>query len=148
MGEGCFIVLLTLVNLKWCELRLILVELLLGKINGHKLQAYCFSRAFSLVCISGLCFIPTHRMIDTEREIDDAGATESSSKTKETEKKKRSRVKQLLGDVKKQVEFWFGDVNLHKDRFLRKLIDESDDGCKGLSIAQIHHFIYICCLVF
>uniref|UniRef100_A0A665XF28 La-related protein 7 n=1 Tax=Echeneis naucrates TaxID=173247 RepID=A0A665XF28_ECHNA len=52
----------------------------------------------------------------------------------DTEKKKRSRVKQLLGDVKKQVEFWFGDVNLHKDRFLRKIIDESDNGYVDISV--------------
>ncbi|KAF3698000.1 La-related protein 7 La ribonucleoprotein domain family member 7 [Channa argus] len=63
-----------------------------------------------------------------EREASEAGAPEPVAKNKDIEKKKRSRVKQLLGDVKKQVEFWFGDVNLHKDRFLRKLIDESDDG--------------------
>ncbi|XP_067435830.1 la-related protein 7 isoform X2 [Thunnus thynnus] len=73
-------------------------------------------------------------MIDTERGAVDAGAEEPSSKSKETEKKKRSRVKQLLGDVKKQVEFWFGDVNLHKDRFLKKLIDESDDGYVDISL--------------
>ena len=84
-------------------------------------------------------------MIDTERSTDDAGAAESSSKIKETEKKKRSRVKQLLGDVKKQVEFWFGDVNLHKDRFLRKLIDESEDGCKWQAMGQIHLFTKIFC---
>uniref|UniRef100_A0A667ZK48 La-related protein 7 n=1 Tax=Myripristis murdjan TaxID=586833 RepID=A0A667ZK48_9TELE len=52
----------------------------------------------------------------------------------ENEKKKRSRVKQLLSDVKKQVEFWFGDVNLHKDRFLRQLIDESRDGYVDISV--------------
>lgn len=71
-------------------------------------------------------------MIDSERgDAGDSGGTvESSRRNKEMEKKKRSRVKQLLCDVKKQVEFWFGDVNVHKDRFLRKLIDESDDGCK------------------
>lgn len=71
-------------------------------------------------------------MIDSERggAGDSGGTAESSRRNKEMEKKKRSRVKQLLCDVKKQVEFWFGDVNVHKDRFLRKLIDESDDGCK------------------
>ncbi|KAG7496291.1 la-related protein 7 [Solea senegalensis] len=79
------------------------------------------------------------RMIDTERGPDrvDAGPTERSSKDKDTDtekKKKRSRVKQLLGDVKKQVEFWFGDVNLHKDRFLRKLMDEADDGYVDISV--------------
>uniref|UniRef100_A0A673ARM0 La-related protein 7 n=1 Tax=Sphaeramia orbicularis TaxID=375764 RepID=A0A673ARM0_9TELE len=62
------------------------------------------------------------------------GFQKPSSEIKETEKKKRSRVKQLMGDVKKQVEFWFGDVNLHKDRFLKKLIDESDDGYVDLSV--------------
>lgn len=86
---------------------------------------------FFVSCVS--CCSLVHRMISTERGGDGgAGAAEPSSKNKEMEKKKRSRVKQLLGDVKKQVEFWFGDVNLHKDRFLKKLIDESDDGCEGL----------------
>lgn len=66
-------------------------------------------------------------MIDGERE---GRKAESHAKNKETEKKKRSRVKQLLADVKKQVEFWFGDVNLHKDRFLRKVMEESEDGCE------------------
>ncbi|XP_034532456.1 la-related protein 7 isoform X2 [Notolabrus celidotus] len=84
--------------------------------------------------MSDLCCSPTHRMIDIERGVGDAGTDEPSSKNKELEKKKRSRVKQLLGDVKRQVEFWFGDVNMHKDRFLRKLIDESDDGYVDLSV--------------
>ncbi|KAI3376498.1 hypothetical protein L3Q82_016949 [Scortum barcoo] len=87
-------------------------------------------KAYFLPCV----LASPHRMIDTERGAGDAAAAESSSKRKETEKKKRSRVKQLLGDVKKQVEFWFGDVNLHKDRFLRKLIDESDDGYVDISV--------------
>ncbi|XP_028330303.1 la-related protein 7 [Gouania willdenowi] len=65
---------------------------------------------------------------------DGAAADVGSSKEKETEKKKRSRVKQLLGDVKKQVEFWFGDVNLHKDRFLKQLIDESENGYVDISV--------------
>ncbi|XP_074518187.1 la-related protein 7 [Halichoeres trimaculatus] len=73
-------------------------------------------------------------MMDIGRGDGDAGSEEPSSKNKELEKKKRSRVKQLLGDVKKQVEFWFGDVNLHKDRYLRKLIDESDDGYVDISV--------------
>lgn len=72
-------------------------------------------------------------MIDTERE---AGEAALRSKNKEIEKKKRSRVKQLLGDVRRQVDFWFGDVNLHKDRFMKRLIEESDDGCKGTSIPR------------
>nr|XP_040037668.1 la-related protein 7 isoform X1 [Gasterosteus aculeatus aculeatus]XP_040037669.1 la-related protein 7 isoform X1 [Gasterosteus aculeatus aculeatus] len=70
-------------------------------------------------------------MIDTERE---AGEAALRSKNKEIEKKKRSRVKQLLGDVRRQVDFWFGDVNLHKDRFMKRLIEESDDGYVDLSV--------------
>ncbi|XP_077445722.1 la-related protein 7 isoform X2 [Stigmatopora argus] len=67
-------------------------------------------------------------MNDSTRGEDDGGHS------KETDKKKRSRVKQLMGEVKKQVEFWFGDVNLHKDRFLKKLIEESSDGYVDLSV--------------
>ncbi|XP_031140918.1 la-related protein 7 isoform X1 [Sander lucioperca] len=96
----------------------------------QRVQLECF-------IVSNLCACycsPRRRMIDTERGADDAGTAETSSKNKETEKKKRSRVKQLLGDVKKQVEFWFGDVNLHKDRFLKKLIDESEDGYVDISV--------------
>lgn len=28
------------------------------------------------------------------------------------------------------MEFWFGDANLRKDRFLKKEIDSTEDGCK------------------
>uniref|UniRef100_A0A8C2M0D5 La-related protein 7 n=1 Tax=Cricetulus griseus TaxID=10029 RepID=A0A8C2M0D5_CRIGR len=52
---------------------------------------------------------------------------ESTEKRKEV-KKKRSRVKQVLADIAKQVDFWFGDANLHKDRFLREQIEKSRDG--------------------
>lgn len=69
-------------------------------------------------------------MTDSERERADGRRAEPDAKNKEMEKKKRSRVKQLLADVKKQVEFWFGDVNLHKDRFLRRVMEESEDGCE------------------
>ncbi|KAM6909531.1 la-related protein 7 [Xenentodon cancila] len=73
-------------------------------------------------------------MINAEKGAGDEGAAKSSDRNKEMEKKKRSRVKQLLGDVRKQVEFWFGDVNLHKDRFLKKLIDESENGYVDISV--------------
>lgn len=83
--------------------------------------------------------------MDSERRTasDRDGTAESSRRNKEMDKKKRSRVKQLLCDVKKQVEFWFGDVNVHKDRFLRKLIDDSNDGCKELP-EQLHHLSERC----
>lgn len=69
-----------------------------------------------------------------EKGAGDAASAQTCEKSKDIEKKKRSRVKQLLSDVKKQVEFWFGDVNLHKDRFLKKLIDETDDGYVDICI--------------
>ncbi|CAI9606857.1 unnamed protein product [Staurois parvus] len=59
---------------------------------------------------------------------------ESTETRKEREKKKRSRVKQLLADIAKQVDFWFGDVNLHKDRFLREQIEKSRDGFIDISL--------------
>ncbi|XP_069599932.1 la-related protein 7 [Ranitomeya imitator] len=59
---------------------------------------------------------------------------ESAETRKDCEKKKRSRVKQLLADIAKQVDFWFGDVNLHKDRFLREQIEKSRDGYIDLSL--------------
>ncbi|XP_051563767.1 la-related protein 7-like [Myxocyprinus asiaticus] len=75
-------------------------------------------------------------MIDTEKipTGGDAASASISEKKRENEKKKRSRVKQLLADVKKQVEFWFGDVNLHKDRFMKGLIEQSRDGYIDISV--------------
>lgn len=68
--------------------------------------------------------------METETARDKAMEEESTEQKKEREKKKRSRVKQVLADIAKQVDFWFGDVNLHKDRFLREQIEKSRDGCK------------------
>lgn len=59
---------------------------------------------------------------------------ESTEKKKDVEKKKRSRVKQVLADIAKQVDFWFGDANLHKDRFLREQIEKSRDGYVDISL--------------
>ncbi|XP_027791285.1 la-related protein 7 [Marmota flaviventris] len=59
---------------------------------------------------------------------------ESAEKKKDVEKKKRSRVKQVLADIAKQVDFWFGDANLHKDRFLREQIEKSRDGYVDISL--------------
>ncbi|XDV17581.1 hypothetical protein PO909_023415 [Leuciscus waleckii] len=74
-------------------------------------------------------------MIDTEK-IPSGGnaACANLSEKKENEKKKRSRVKQLLADVKKQVEFWFSDVNLHKDKFMKNIIEQSRDGYIDISV--------------
>ncbi|XP_075400024.1 la-related protein 7 isoform X2 [Tenrec ecaudatus] len=59
---------------------------------------------------------------------------ETREKKKDVEKKKRSRVKQVLTDIVKQVDFWFGDANLHKDRFLREQIEKSRDGYVDISL--------------
>ncbi|XP_051773037.1 la-related protein 7 [Ctenopharyngodon idella] len=73
-------------------------------------------------------------MIDTEIPSGGHAACANLSEKKENEKKKRSRVKQLLADVKKQVDFWFSDVNLHKDKFLKNMIEQSRDGYIDISV--------------
>lgn len=73
-------------------------------------------------------------MIDTEIPSEGHADCANLSEKKESEKKKRSRVKQLLADVKKQVEFWFSDVNLHKDKFLKNMIEQSRDGYIDISV--------------
>ncbi|XP_075006406.1 la-related protein 7 [Calonectris borealis] len=72
--------------------------------------------------------------METETARDKAMEEESTEQKKEREKKKRSRVKQVLADIAKQVDFWFGDVNLHKDRFLREQIEKSRDGYVDISL--------------
>ncbi|NXL62958.1 LARP7 protein, partial [Chordeiles acutipennis] len=72
--------------------------------------------------------------METETARDKSMEEESSEQKKEREKKKRSRVKQVLADIAKQVDFWFGDVNLHKDRFLREQIEKSRDGYVDISL--------------
>ncbi|NXE29054.1 LARP7 protein, partial [Ardeotis kori] len=72
--------------------------------------------------------------METETSRDEAREEESTEHKKEREKKKRSRVKQVLADIAKQVDFWFGDVNLHKDRFLREQIEKSRDGYVDISL--------------
>nr|KAF6309675.1 La ribonucleoprotein 7, transcriptional regulator [Pipistrellus kuhlii] len=73
--------------------------------------------------------------METERgKPEKAMEAESAENKKEVEKKKRSRVKQVLADITKQVDFWFGDANLHKDRFLREQIEKSRDGYVDISL--------------
>ncbi|XP_028839144.1 la-related protein 7 [Denticeps clupeoides] len=76
-------------------------------------------------------------MAESEKKTkggDSSSRKPDEKKEEEEKKKKRYRVKQLLADVQKQVEFWFGDVNLHKDRFLGQLIEESRDGYVEISV--------------
>ncbi|XP_077611151.1 la-related protein 7 isoform X1 [Crocuta crocuta] len=73
--------------------------------------------------------------METESGNQEKGMEEENpEKKKEVEKKKRSRVKQVLADIAKQVDFWFGDANLHKDRFLREQIEKSRDGYVDISL--------------
>lgn len=72
--------------------------------------------------------------METESGNQEKSMEESTEKKKEVEKKKRSRVKQVLADIAKQVDFWFGDANLHKDRFLREQIEKSRDGYVDISL--------------
>ncbi|XP_016056205.1 PREDICTED: la-related protein 7 isoform X1 [Miniopterus natalensis] len=72
--------------------------------------------------------------METERGQDKAVGEEGTENKREVEKKKRSRVRQVLADITKQVDFWFGDANLHKDRFLREQIEKSRDGYVDISL--------------
>uniref|UniRef100_A0A8C4SBQ8 La-related protein 7 n=1 Tax=Erpetoichthys calabaricus TaxID=27687 RepID=A0A8C4SBQ8_ERPCA len=72
--------------------------------------------------------------MQTDPPRKDGMQTDHCDQKKEKEKKKRSRVKQVLTDVKKQVEFWFGDVNLHKDKFLKEQLEKSRDGYVDISL--------------
>lgn len=67
-------------------------------------------------------------------ETENQKTMEESTEKRKEEKKKRSRVKQVLADIAKQVDFWFGDANLHKDRFLREQIEKSRDGYVDISL--------------
>ncbi|XP_054419708.1 la-related protein 7 isoform X2 [Pteronotus mesoamericanus] len=72
--------------------------------------------------------------MEAERGNQEKTMEEENTEKKEVEKKKRSRVKQVLADITKQVDFWFGDANLHKDRFLREQIEKSRDGYVDISL--------------
>ncbi|XP_015267368.1 PREDICTED: la-related protein 7 isoform X2 [Gekko japonicus] len=72
--------------------------------------------------------------METDTIRSKATEKETTEQQKERDKKKRSRVKQVLSDIAKQVDFWFGDVNLHKDRFLREQIEKSRDGYVDISL--------------
>ncbi|XP_066488708.1 la-related protein 7 [Tiliqua scincoides] len=72
--------------------------------------------------------------METESSRSKSVEKEMTEQRKKRDKKKRSRVKQVLTDVAKQVDFWFGDVNLHKDRFLREQIEKTRDGYVDISL--------------
>ncbi|XP_070544557.1 LOW QUALITY PROTEIN: la-related protein 7-like [Ptychodera flava] len=61
-----------------------------------------------------------------------AKTTTEASQSKSHNKKKRKRVKKLVSQIKEQLEFYFGDANLRKDRFLKQEM-ESNDGFVKIS---------------
>ena len=56
---------------------------------------------------------------------------ETHSKKKQSH---RRRLKQLCTQIRQQIEFYFSDANLHKDRFLKKLIEQSCEGYVDLGV--------------
>ncbi|XP_019644772.1 PREDICTED: la-related protein 7-like [Branchiostoma belcheri] len=50
------------------------------------------------------------------------------------EKKKRKRDKKLQNAVREQMEFYFSDANLHRDRFLKKEMEKEKEGWIDLSV--------------
>lgn len=48
---------------------------------------------------------------------------------KKGRKRKRFRVKKLRQDISKQLEFYFCDANLRKDRYMKELVAAGQDGC-------------------
>ena len=77
------------------------------------------------------------------------GSEENTAKGAENagkvEKKHKKRQKKILADLQKQIEFYFSEPNLQKDRFLRQRIAESDNGCIEIkTIASFNRMKQLC----
>ncbi|PVD39030.1 hypothetical protein C0Q70_01657 [Pomacea canaliculata] len=67
--------------------------------------------------------------------MDDDNKTGCGNDTGEFEKKKhRHRMKGLLRSIRNQMEFYFGDANINKDRFMKQHLDNAPDGYLPLSL--------------
>ena len=66
---------------------------------------------------------------DPEKDEDTDQPQVEQNETK-GRKRKRVRVKKLRQDVSKQLEFYFCDANLRKDRYMKELVAAGQDGCK------------------
>jgi La-related protein 7 len=62
------------------------------------------------------------------KEENSAAVEDDQRQGEVPQKKIRRRKKQLYNTIRKQMEFYFGDANLTKDRFLGNLVAE--DPCK------------------
>ena len=69
------------------------------------------------------------KMNDTEEE------KKSEEETKEKGLEQESREK-----IRQQIEFYFSDANLSKDRFLKQEINSSEDGCRF--VFELHNKFY------
>ncbi|XP_078576254.1 la-related protein 7-like isoform X1 [Branchiostoma floridae x Branchiostoma japonicum] len=69
----------------------------------------------------------TSREQQEQKEQKDAGS-------QPPEKKKRKRDKKLQNAVREQMEFYFSDANLHRDRFLKKEMEKEKEGWIDLSV--------------
>ncbi|XP_066305191.1 la-related protein 7-like isoform X1 [Branchiostoma lanceolatum] len=70
----------------------------------------------------------------TSREQKEQEEQKDAGKDQPVEKKKRKRDKKLQNAVREQMEFYFSDANLHRDRFLKKEMEKEKEGWIDLSI--------------
>ena len=76
--------------------------------------------------------------MDVEKEDYDKAENE----TKSTSKKPRKRKKQQYNEIRQQIEFYFSDASLSKDRFLKKLISEDPGLWLNFTSLNIPESIY------
>jgi len=75
----------------------------------------------------------TKTEVKTEDKADSNGAANGDSKVK-TENGSSSGSGDIKAQVKRQLEHYFGDYNLPRDKFLKEQIKESEDGWIGLDV--------------
>lgn len=69
-------------------------------------------------------------MQQDEAVNDDDAKQDLHNKSNGSEKKSKYLNKLLYKQIREQMEFYFSDSNLSKDRFLKQEISKSEDGCK------------------
>lgn len=63
--------------------------------------------------------------------LEDHASAPTKTKASTTKREKpRKRKQQLFKNIREQMEFYFSDANLRKDRFMTELVQENDEGCK------------------
>ena len=59
----------------------------------------------------------------------DSEASKQTTNQDDNDEAKKTTNKEMRVKLRDQMEFYFSDSNLTKDRFLRKEIENSSDGC-------------------